>query len=101
MKRSADRSRTDGVYVDTSGEKPESLDELRETKGKRYFKALFALPEKQQFAEMENWDEADHAAAIEYLSVDGFDDEESDDDLGIEVREEPPPVFDEEDHADD
>ena len=96
--RSASGSRKDIVGIKAASAPPPSLDELRKEKGVRYFRALFKLPEAEQFAEMTTWDEVDHEAAMQYLdvAVDGQDSGVSEISITIKFRE--PAVFDEEDH---
>ena len=100
--RAADRTRTDKILIPAdkiSKVRPACLDDLRVSKGSDYFRMLFSLPEADQFAEMASWEEADHAAALEYLMADTDDDVVAPE--YVFPTEERGDAFDEEDHFND
>lgn len=106
--RSRNRLRKDSISLGKISENlPSSLDALREKKGKEYFKVLFSLKREEQYAEMAKWTEEDHQKALSYCGLQSIiieaeeEAEEAMDEELLRIKDEPKPVFDEEDHFGD
>lgn len=103
-KRSVDGIRRDVLCFgteDVASSAPRLLDSLREGKGDDYFRALFELPERDQYAEMSTWTAEDHVAACQYMKA-GSDDfyDSCGEEFEVVTNGYGHGAFDEEDHFD-